>query len=189
MNWDAMNWDAIGATAEALGAIGVIITLAYLAVQVRQNSRLLEKSTEATQVTADDAVVENFNSWREMMITNPEVSEIFIRGMEDPSSLAPGERHRFNHALGTFTWTAWQLWRVQALLGTPNTLLLRHMLMHEGGRAWYSDNRAFFPPDFCESLDKHLAEIAQAGLSDLTPSDVSSMFEGRLESPTSDTDE
>ena len=34
-----MNWEAIGAIGEVLGAIGVIVTLAYLAVQIRQNTR------------------------------------------------------------------------------------------------------------------------------------------------------
>ena len=37
-----MNWDAIGAIAESLGAIGVIATLVYLAVQIRQNTLALE---------------------------------------------------------------------------------------------------------------------------------------------------
>ena len=34
-----MNWDALGAIAELLGAAGVIASLLYLAVQVRQNTR------------------------------------------------------------------------------------------------------------------------------------------------------
>ena len=34
-----MNWDAFGALAELLGAIGVVASLIYLATQVRQNSR------------------------------------------------------------------------------------------------------------------------------------------------------
>ena len=36
-----MNWDAFGALAEALGAAAVIATLAYLSVQIRQNSRMM----------------------------------------------------------------------------------------------------------------------------------------------------
>ena len=46
-----MNWDAIGATAEFLGAIGVIVTLFYLASQLRRNSRALESATN--QAVAD----------------------------------------------------------------------------------------------------------------------------------------
>jgi hypothetical protein len=34
-----VNWDAIGAVAELAGAIGVIASLAYLANQIRQNSK------------------------------------------------------------------------------------------------------------------------------------------------------
>ena len=40
-----MNWDAIGAAAEFLGAIGVIVTLFYLASQLRRNSLALEAAT------------------------------------------------------------------------------------------------------------------------------------------------
>ena len=36
-----MNWEAIGAIGELLGAIGVIATLGYLAFQIRQNNTLL----------------------------------------------------------------------------------------------------------------------------------------------------
>ena len=37
-----MNWDAIGAVGEIIGAAGVIITLAYLATQIRQNTNQLK---------------------------------------------------------------------------------------------------------------------------------------------------
>ena len=33
-----MNWEAIGAIAEAMGALGVIATLAYFSIQLRQNT-------------------------------------------------------------------------------------------------------------------------------------------------------
>ena len=38
--WEGpMNWEAIGAVGETVGGIGVIVTLIYLAIQVRQNTR------------------------------------------------------------------------------------------------------------------------------------------------------
>lgn len=46
-----MNWDAIGATAEFLGAIGVVVSLFYLGSQLRRNSRALEAATN--QAVAD----------------------------------------------------------------------------------------------------------------------------------------
>lgn len=41
-----INWDAIAAISEGLGAIGVIATVVYVAFQIRQNSRAIEGSTE-----------------------------------------------------------------------------------------------------------------------------------------------
>ena len=41
---EIMNWDAFGAIGEAVGAIAVIATLFYLAVQIHQNSRNVEES-------------------------------------------------------------------------------------------------------------------------------------------------
>ena len=37
-----MNWEALGAVAELLGAIGVIVTLIYLSRQISHNSKQLE---------------------------------------------------------------------------------------------------------------------------------------------------
>ena len=39
-----MNWDAIGAIGETLSAIAVLITVGYLAVQIRQSTRAMKTS-------------------------------------------------------------------------------------------------------------------------------------------------
>ena len=36
-----MNWEAIGAAAEIIGALAVIVTLIYLAIQTRDNVKIL----------------------------------------------------------------------------------------------------------------------------------------------------
>ncbi len=40
-----MNWEAIGAVGEVLGAFAVVLTLVYLAVQIRQNTSSTRAST------------------------------------------------------------------------------------------------------------------------------------------------
>ena len=49
-----MNWDAIGAIGELLGAAAVLVTLVYLSIQIRQNSKMMKANSkqsisEATQ--------------------------------------------------------------------------------------------------------------------------------------------
>lgn len=39
-----MNWDAIGAVGELIGSVGVLITLVYLAIQIRQNTNSLSEN-------------------------------------------------------------------------------------------------------------------------------------------------
>jgi len=43
---DSMNWEAIGALGEWAGALAVIATLVYLAIQVRQNSASIRSTAE-----------------------------------------------------------------------------------------------------------------------------------------------
>lgn len=40
-----MNWDAIGAIAETIGSVAILITLAYLAVQVRQANKIAQSTS------------------------------------------------------------------------------------------------------------------------------------------------
>jgi len=47
-----MNWDAIGAIAELLGAIGVIASLVYLATQIRHGREQMSQNTRALQAGA-----------------------------------------------------------------------------------------------------------------------------------------
>jgi hypothetical protein len=44
-----MTWQEFGALGEVLGAAAAIVLLAYVAYQIRQNSRSLEQSARATQ--------------------------------------------------------------------------------------------------------------------------------------------
>ena len=45
-----MNWEALGAIGETVGAIGVILTLGYLALQIRQNSRQIVQNTQSLRI-------------------------------------------------------------------------------------------------------------------------------------------
>ena len=40
-----MNWEALGAVSETLGAIGVIVTLIYLAIQVKHSKHSVDANT------------------------------------------------------------------------------------------------------------------------------------------------
>ncbi len=70
-----MNWDAIGAIGELLSAIAVLVTLVYLAVQVRYSRDLLEENRKLalSQVYQGRA---NFRRAVHSEFGSPEVSKI-----------------------------------------------------------------------------------------------------------------
>jgi len=39
-----MNWEALGAIGEIVGAVAVVLTLGYLALQIRQSRRVIRRS-------------------------------------------------------------------------------------------------------------------------------------------------
>lgn len=74
-----MNWEAIGAVGEILGAAGVIATLVYLAVQIRQNTR----SNQANRL---NEIAREFGERHMVVASNSELPRIAALCREDRSA-------------------------------------------------------------------------------------------------------
>ena len=82
-----INWDAIGAIAEALGAIGVVATLIYISRQFHQS--LVDAKAEANIQLGRE-----YTSHQAIVISDENIGA-FIKGLESFSSLSPEERVKF----------------------------------------------------------------------------------------------
>ena len=51
-----VNWEAVGAIGEIVGALGVVATLGYLAIQIRQNSAVVRASTRQAISTTQSEI-------------------------------------------------------------------------------------------------------------------------------------
>ena len=60
-----MDWDAIGAIGEVIGATAVVATLFYFGIQIRQNNQNVEESLRGLRLSAADATVTAFSRYRE----------------------------------------------------------------------------------------------------------------------------
>lgn len=84
-----INWDIVAALAEILGAAGVLLTLAYLAIQIRDNTRSL-------QAGSLEAVLEGpRDRYFLPMASNPDLADIFARGLNSLEELDQKEKRRF----------------------------------------------------------------------------------------------
>jgi hypothetical protein len=97
-----MSWDAIGALAELAGALGVILSLAYLAVQIRQNTKQMENSARAARGAAYQDALSNYQSHLIPIALDAELTDIFLRGMKDYELLDEADAFRFNWLMGGY---------------------------------------------------------------------------------------
>ena len=90
-----MNWEAISAIGQIVGAIAVVISLIYLAREIRSNAR---ETRRAAMRSALDALI-----WFSQQITaHADLAELRSRGFHDYESLEGTDLARFDsymHAL------------------------------------------------------------------------------------------
>ena len=80
-----MNWDATGAMAELVGAIGVILSLFYLAYQIRLNSEHIKQNSRFVESSVYQSVNDATLGWLAQITPNAEVAQIWSkirRGLE-----------------------------------------------------------------------------------------------------------
>ena len=91
-----MNWDAVGAIAELLAAIGALAALIYLALQLRHNTEALRKSELAARSTTS---FQGAHSWAELntAILDLEFAMLTAKSMDSPpSDISDHESARLN---------------------------------------------------------------------------------------------
>ena len=100
-----MNWDAIGAIGELLGAAAVLFTLIYLAVQIRQNTSAVATATYESTMTG-------FNDINIVVAGNPALASLLDRGCQNPDSLNSEEIVQFNFLLRCYSNQWWKLFKL-----------------------------------------------------------------------------
>ena len=85
-----MSLQDLGAIGELIGAAAVVITLLYLVVQVRQNTRTVRSSAS---FSLNQALAEINGRW----VSNDDgFTDLWLRGCADLASLNPVEHERFS---------------------------------------------------------------------------------------------
>ena len=73
---------------ELIGAVAVVVSLIYLAVQIRQNTRAVRSSTF-------QSVVDTLSTGVAEIARDPEITRLWITGLQNSDELSEIERGRF----------------------------------------------------------------------------------------------
>ena len=152
-----MNWEAIGAIGQIVGASGVVVSLLYLAVQIRADAK-------AKRASAVHGQVEAFRGFLHTLATDGELSSIYLRGIRDFSSLRDSELVRFTCTLGYLFRVfeeAYFLWKEGNLdphvwhgFESP----VKEMLAYSGVRDWWSTRCHWYNQPFREFVYARVVE-------------------------------
>jgi hypothetical protein len=87
-----VNWDAIGAIGQIVGAIAVIATLGYLARQIKQQNA-------STSLNVQNGVLDELSRLNELLASDETLAVLFNKGVFDPDELSDGEAAQFSWML------------------------------------------------------------------------------------------
>ena len=90
-----MNWEAIGAIGQIVGAIAVIATIGYLARQIKQQNA-------STAVSMHASILDGFNDSVAPLAGSKELTKLFNIGMWNPELLSDDEASQFSHMFRLF---------------------------------------------------------------------------------------
>ncbi|MGE0625838.1 MAG: hypothetical protein AB7I04_19495 [Pseudomonadales bacterium] len=150
-----MNWEAVGAVGEVLGAIGVIVTLAYLAVQIRQ-------STHAQRTETYGRALDRVTTLQGRLAENSDLASILLRGVPDNRQLTATERVQF-------TWIFYEMFSGFEFMlyqaerdALPQEVwqrwadTIRWWMSFPGVRQWWAAHPAPFTADFTKFVNDQL---------------------------------
>jgi len=147
---ETINWEALGAIGEIVGAVAVVITLLYLAIQTRQN-------TLAVRHAYRRGVMEDANEWRFKIIENAEVSDFFRNGLRDPKSLDPNDLFRFRMFLDALVFH----WQHAFFSDEPiPDVNITRVLGRPGGMWYWTRAKDVMTPEFIRFVDGLLETAA-----------------------------
>jgi uncharacterized protein (TIGR02246 family) len=161
-----VNWQAIAAIGQVLGSAGVIVSLLYLAIQVRQNNRASTVSAKLVSTQLLSEFVTDF-------IRDPEMMDLWLRGRQGYDDLGDRDRLRFaNMCLKAFWFFSTA--EFQLRMGTLQEddwaefyAVIRYWLEGVGVRVWWARvGRSRFGTNFVRFIDAEVRESATKALRD-----------------------
>ena len=134
--------------AQALAAVATVLSLLFVGVQIRQNTR-------ATRAAAHHNAANSLIEINRMLAENGDLAAIYVAGASDRKSLAPEEQLRFDAALRAYLHVC-QTMFVQTELGTGDDSIhmaeegaIRTIFTFPGVRESWAESPSFgFSPAF-----------------------------------------
>ena len=157
-----MNWDAVGAIGEIIGALAVLVTLVYLAIQIKQN-------TAVARASATREIHDSLLAAHSPIFSSTEVARVIRLGSFEPESLTPDEHLQFDTAIYNM-FTSFEIYHSQYRAGLIDEeifsrvkLGIRNQSSTPGVQVWWNKYKADFSAEFTKLVENELARGKEQG--------------------------
>lgn len=161
-----MNWEALSSIAEIVGATAVVVSLIYLAAQIRQNSKQVEEQVRALRLQGFDRSSSDFSALRLSISSSPQIADVWRRAKENYSDLPAAERAQVNELLHELLW-AYQSMLSRRHEGAVDEALwqlvennIAYWMGHDGFRQWWrTEKKTPYTDELEELVDRVCSEL------------------------------
>ena len=151
-----MSLEQLGLIANIVGAIAIVITLVYLAIQIKDNARSSRSAAVTDATTAMQAFYQELGS-------NPATSKLFLEAVTNPDALSRQDQFQFVMLMHS-CFLGFQRSFFLAREGTLDVALRDSIgtAMHAinrtpGMHLYWRQRKAYFQPEFVEWVESLLA--------------------------------
>ncbi len=154
-----MNLDAIVAISQLVAAVGVILSLVFVGLQIKHNTRALQRAEH-------NSTMEQWTVLRQAIAQNRDIAELMTSGLSGERALDAADQLRVEQMLQEYAWASFHIWdRTQRGVFPKGTFeatagaFLGVLLRTPGGESWWSKAKYIgFPPEFVLDVDAVLAK-------------------------------
>ena len=145
----------INAVGQMLGAIGVIISIIYLAAQIRNQNK-------ESQRAAMTVLTSHWSDLNRTLVENPDLAALWLRALQSFDELDSTSKLRFSAHLGRFLRMADSLY-LAVLDGMLDQRLWRgyertlaDTVAYPGFQAWWGTRKHWYTDEFCALIERHI---------------------------------
>ena len=154
-----MSFEQISYLAQIVASIGVILSLIFVGLQIKQNTRALQRAEH-------NSTMEQWTVIRQAIAQNRDIAELMTAGLSGERALDAADQLRLDQMLQENAWAAFHIWdRTQrgifpkGTFGATAGALLATLLKTPGGESWWRKAKQIgFHPGFVSDVDAVLAE-------------------------------
>ena len=154
-----MTLEQLSYLAQIAGSVGVIVSLVFVGLQIRENTAALQRNEH-------NSTMEQWTVIRMAIARNRDIAELMTAGLRGESALDAADQLRLEQLLAEYAWAAFHIWdRTQRGIFPKGTfeltggaLLCGVLRTARGGAWWRSAKQTGFIPAFAADVDAMLAK-------------------------------